>query len=436
MEGGALDDEPALDVTVISPHGEIILEVRDERSNEICLYRVQVDRLRQSSAYFERLLHPDKFGEGKETAEALERLKKKYSKVTDAPHTELPRVKISDVGKISKVSTIKNLVADFSRALHGLDLLTPSPPLANLANLAIVADRFDALPHLAEYVRRHKYIQAIEGKSRVKTEEKARQKLLVGVLLNHGPWISPCSKQLIIQGSKCWDRDAEIDADAALWWSLPRGIEEEMMERREYVLETLESIQTHFMKLYSSNERQCKLGYDSSLQCDSFQLGEMVRFFTRANLLRWDGTLSSKEGTDSHSGDIERILDILRQCPSYQIDRNHAHCGLRTRLMPILEVIEPFMRLGSKANDIGICGDCWIERRAKYAWKDAKRPVGWSMMPLQLSAGRAVAPGSEACLLAHAKIRNMFMAAERHWTAQDVEGNGIESRVTLGYRRI
>jgi hypothetical protein len=98
--------------------------------------------------------------------------------------------------------------------------------------------------------------------------------------------------------------------------------------RRTCVLRTIASIQNQFLTLYSSRDRQCKLGYDSSSSCDSFQLGEMIKFLTKKNLL---SLVPFQENPDyiwpeAYNGDVDYLISILRQCPSYQIDHNHAHC--------------------------------------------------------------------------------------------------------------
>lgn len=428
------DDEPAFsDVIVIRPNdGDLILEV--SHADEAFLYRVNVQRLVAGSQYFKKLLSGG-FGEAIEVQSKLESLDR--SNIAKTSPDALPRVRISDVGRISKVSSIRDLVKDFLNAAHGHDILKV-PPIPNFANLAVVADRFDCLGPLTEVSRRSKYLSAIDAraqrKSEAQSEERNRQKLLIGLLLDHGPWLAPPSKRLIVGGSSCWKPDAVEDPDSALWCDLPHGIEEELLCRREFILETIESVQSHFLKLYSSAERQCKLGYDTSLQCDSFQLGEMIRFFQRINTLSLEGTLSTKDGTDAYSGDIERLLDALHGCPSYQIDRNHSHCGLRTRLMPILEALDPLIRPG-KVIGVGICGECWQKHRAEYAWSLAKRPVSWSRRKLSALSGNMIAePGSAACLSRHLKVREMFMATERDWS-QD-EGRPIDSKITLGIRKM
>src|SRR5215469_6497984 len=282
------EDEPASDITVITTAGDLVLQV--SHGDETFLYRVAVASLTKTSRYFKNLLEGD-FGEGIQVQRNLKALDR--DKIAELPHDALPLVKIEDLGRISKVNTIRNLVEDFLNIVHDHVLPKP-PPISNLANLAIVADRFDCLPSLIAADRRLKFIQANErrkssaltsAKPVPDSEERTRQKLLIGILLDHSPWVSLASKRLIIGGSTRWKADGVDDTDTALWWDLPRDVEEELICRRSYLLETLESLQSHFLKLYSSTDRQCKLGYDTSPQCDSFQLGEMLRFFQRINTL-------------------------------------------------------------------------------------------------------------------------------------------------------
>jgi hypothetical protein len=196
------------------------------------------------------------------------------------------------------------------------------------------------------------------------------------------------------------------------------------MSRRSYALDTIESIQGQFLKLYSGGERQCRLGYDSSPQCDCFQLGEMVRFFTRINTLRLQGTLSGADVSEPYHDNLHRLLELLRQSPTYQIDKNHTHCGIRTKLAPLLAQLEPYLVIGNAA-DLGICGECWHAHRARYAWSEAKRPVSWRSPVVSSTSGKSRgAAGSEGCLEFHIKVRDMFMAVSRDWRAGDPAGLG------------
>ena len=198
--------------------------------------------------------------------------------------------------------------------------------------------------------------------------------------------------------------------------------EEELVYRRECVLDTINSLQSHFLRLYSQGERQCRLGYGSSPQCDSFQLGEMIRFFTRIGTLRLQGTIYDVESPSLYSGDIEKLLDSLRQCPPYQIDENHRHCGLRTRFIPLLDALQASLRLDARNTELGLCGDCWRDHRDEYRWPGAKRPLSWSVASLPPSRSALLSrelPGRNSCLARHLAFRDMFMAVHRDWTADE-----------------
>jgi len=224
------DSHEDIDSIIISPIGDLILDVLDDSQHQRFSYRVEADRLRPASQYFTSLLHPTKFWEGISLSHRLEDLLERYGDIEDAPERELSRIEILDVGRIGKVNSIRMVMADFLRALHGLDLSTPTPVVPNLANLTIVADRFDAVPAFARHVRRKKYLQTIDskthnGKRQDLSEERVRQKLMIGALLDYPPWVAMYSKRLIIKNSVMWNSDAAVDDNSALWWDLPYGME-------------------------------------------------------------------------------------------------------------------------------------------------------------------------------------------------------------------
>lgn len=124
-----------------------------------------------------------------------------------------------------------------------------------------------------------------------------------------------------------------------------------------------------FIALYSSRTRQCALGYDSSGACDSFQLGEMIKFLAKKELLFLVPFQSvSPEDPDyiwpqAYTSDIDHLIGLLRQCPPYQIDHNHSHCGLRVRILPALDYIKDCIEAG-----IGINPLRWKADRATQTW--------------------------------------------------------------------
>lgn len=221
-----------LDTQVVSPGGDLILDVCQEEGGQQFSYRVDSKTLSESSRYFENLLS-DRFSEGQQLSAALEALKTStHSNIADAPADALPRILIVNVGRIgiSKGSNIQNLVADFLRAVHGNDLAVANPPAPNLANLAVVADRFDAVESLSRFVQRKKYMQLLDArlKGRPSTslpEDRVRQKLFVGLLFDHPPWVTRYTKHLVMRDSIQWRPGAEEDHTKPLWWDLPNGVE-------------------------------------------------------------------------------------------------------------------------------------------------------------------------------------------------------------------
>ena len=390
----------------LDPDGDLVLKIEHgKQSSTIDAYsfRLSSTVLTANSKYFERLLQSGRFEEAKKVENVHEVLRTQYGMPAKAPAEELPILEIQDLGRISNVKAIDALLTDFFLILYGKELLN-LPPVSNLANLAIVADRFDALGAVRSYVARKRMVRAIDGKTTPKadaalTEERTRQRILVAKLLDYPTWMVKYSARLILRG---WVGN-EADVESPLWRDLPSRLEEELAFRRECILETVQSLQTHFLGLYTSRERQCKLGYDSSAQCDSFQLGEMVRFFVRVGMLSLKGVLvDSAEPTPSFEGDIFSLLDSLRQVPEYQIDRFHTHCGIRTRLVPLLDLLQ------ERLQSVGICAECWHSDRVSYAWTEAKKPMLWKRSSFSLRG--------QGCANRHAGVRELFMASERDWT--------------------
>ena len=390
-------------IIAIDEHGDLVVHIEHQTAQAKLAqkYRVSIATLRTTSRYFASLLD-GRFGESAKIEQQHTILRQRYNSLDKAPSLELPSVYIEDIGRISAVKSIEALCTDFLLILHGKDTLA-SPPVANLANIAIVADRFDALDAVRTYAARKRLIRGIDGKTTQKaeqglTEERVRQRLLVAVLLDHAPWVDRYSARLITKG---WVGKEADEADA-MWWNLPQNLEEELVTRREYILDMLQASIGQIVGLYTSRERQCRLGYDSSAACDSFQLGEMIRFLSRSGILEVKGMLfDTGEPLESYEGDIFTLIDSLRQVPEYQIDRNHTHCGIRGRLIPMLDIVLDAL------HHVGICAECWTACRAEHAWVDAKRPLVWRSQSYR-SKGQAHKD-------THAQVRAMFTATDRNW---------------------
>lgn len=216
-------------VVIIAATGDIVIDAEAEDGGEMVSLRVDSKALKNASPYFERLLDP-KYQEGVSIARQYDELRQLYPTSMDVAVAKLPHVKISYLGQTS-VRTIRPLMTDFMNILHGNDSRMRKLPLVNLANLAVIADRFDACSTVARWANRKGLFgsQTVVKAASTATlsEESVRQRMLVGMLLQHGPWLSTASAQLIMNGSIMWsDGDHNTTPpDNALWWDIPGHLE-------------------------------------------------------------------------------------------------------------------------------------------------------------------------------------------------------------------
>ncbi|KAI9884852.1 MAG: hypothetical protein M1823_003379 [Watsoniomyces obsoletus] len=416
--GEANEDAFGASLVNIAEQGDLILNTDHKRPSEPSLFRVDSTCLKESSPYFRALLGTN-FKEGASVRESHERLIYQGRTPAEARASQLPQIHLSDFGQESQPTDLSNFVGDFLRIIHGLDITPTKPGIRYFACLATLADRYNCLAAVSQYVERKRYLHSLNGRTKGRTsgeisEEHLRQKILVGWLLNYPPWVMSYSQRLIIRGSVRWagggtDTDASVDdAEQCLWWDLPDGIEVELQTRRERILETINSLQMDLVGRYMSRRQQCTLGYASSPQCDSFQLGEAIRFLSRVGTIKVQGLLYDTHMGEPNARSIFEIISTLRQCPSYQIDQHHAHCGIRSRLVPALQFIQFVLEYG-----VGLCRDCWENNRLESRWSE---------IPLE---GRWVMPGDYAewlssrrpssCKEFDAKIKALFTAATREW---------------------
>ncbi|CAK7203285.1 hypothetical protein SEUCBS139899_006016 [Sporothrix eucalyptigena] len=275
------------------------------------------------------------------------------------------------------------------------------PTLLELATLALQADRFACTEAVTAYVKalRLRFPQPIVRATRgdgsigvgssansgsnfpsLANEEAIRQKVFVSWLLDQPLRFHAGTRELILYGSQRWraaltgeEEDDEVyengngaryqavqKSHLPAWWDIPDGIESELQFRRACIVNCIASVLRHFLALYTSrNKRQCKMGYESSAACDSFQLGEIIKFLFHKDLMFLHDfsstTMSRGRGqqrispADYAAVDINHILATLKQCPAYQLDKHHVNCGLRTRILPILEYIQTMLGAGAVA---------------------------------------------------------------------------------------
>lgn len=233
--------------------------------------------------------------------------------------------------------------------------------------------------------------------------------------------------------------------------SLPSKQKDELQHRRDCILNTIASVPRHFLRLYTSRARQCTLGYESSRSCDSYQLGEMVTFLSSRGLLSlvdFSGRSTTDDvGLDGGGGGIrdyatDNIADILadlRECPSYQIDQHHRNCGLRTRLLPILDHIQAMLA----SNAVAVSRPAWSRDREAASWR---RPEGSGLderdetkkvYRFTRSMAGDMRLRHEGSLAVDGRARALFTADAWDWTAEDRDepreaGMGRWNTPTLG----
>ncbi|RYC53588.1 hypothetical protein CHU98_g12622 [Xylaria longipes] len=266
------------------------------------------------------------------------------------------------------------------------------------------------------------------------SENVLRQKILVSWLLNQPVRFAAATRELIMNGSCQWSsfgEEAEDETNSATWWYLQDGLEQELQYRRNCILNTLASVPRHFLLLYTSSRsaRQCKLGYDSSVACDSYQLGEMFKFLTNKGLLFLaDFSPASLDAiADAALLPVDGVLATLRQCPGYQIDKNHTNCGLRTRMLPILDFVQGLL----SASSVPVARAAWKGNRAAHAWMpgpEGKKVDGGARdhddeNDRSFRFTRALAADQrlrfENTMGADKFARDVFTATSWDWTAED-----------------
>ncbi|KAI1339921.1 hypothetical protein F5Y15DRAFT_59136 [Xylariaceae sp. FL0016] len=350
-------------------------------------FRVELGVLRKQSKYFEKLLSDVRFQEAKDIADAFAALSVKNVEPGAADAKDLPWIKIHDDDEATHYAHRDGAFADLLRILHGQAAITKQITMPFVTTLAVLADRFDCTVAVSKYVQTGlKFKWPVTSRKPVRDETPTmsrnnenvlRQKILVSWLLNQPVKFQSATRELIMNGSTQWssfgaeEGDEDVDgagtSTTATWWYLQDGLEPELQYRRHCVLNTVASVQRHFLARYASrNARQCRLGYDSSVACDSYQLGEMFKFLTHKGLLSpVDFSPASLDGiADAALLPIDALLATLRQCPSYQIDKNHSNCGLRTKILPILDFLQGLL----SANSVPLSRQAWKNNRQAAAW--------------------------------------------------------------------
>lgn len=103
------------------------------------------------------------------------------------------------------------------------------------------------------------------------------------------------------------------------------------------------------------------------------------------------------EDPEPFNGSICDILAQLRACPTYQLE-NHTHCGLRSRLLPILDRL--------MIRRVAMCLECWRKNRAQESWLENPTQGNWEFKMERMAYGCEE----------HRKAKAMITASHRDWT--------------------
>ncbi|KAK4453699.1 hypothetical protein QBC34DRAFT_191383 [Podospora aff. communis PSN243] len=463
-------NSPEIEVIEIAPDGDILLDVTFETSSETLKaarraakprpgqkvaapapvlkpslrvgYRVQLSVLKQKSKYFDSLLGDTRFAEAKSIATAFEKLSIRNIKPSEAPSSDLPAVKIHEDDEATKIAGQDAIFSDLLRILHDKprDSSTGAAKpwtMHQVAALAVLADRFNCTVAVSKSFTTLKFKWPTTSTTLPKedrplpsltkpAEESLRQKILVSWLLDQPPKFSASTRELTLYGSLRWtlapeDDDQDAPYYTAAWWHLPDDLESELAHRRACILNTLASIPRHFLGLYTSKQRQCKLGYDSSASCDSFQLGEMMKFFLSHNLISlMDFSPSSLEETplQDHFAtvDVHAIVNLLKQVGGYQIDKHHTNCGLRTRITPVMMYVGTML----SSNVVAIQRAAWKKQRDVTSWvSEREGQVEEKVFRFTRSLLGDQRLRYEGAMAADRMARSLFTAGRWDWSPED-----------------
>ncbi|KAL8876539.1 MAG: hypothetical protein Q9198_005285, partial [Flavoplaca austrocitrina] len=226
------------DPIVIDTQGDLLLDVHYSK-DLIQYYRVSVSVLRKQSSYFHNLLSTS-FSEGTKVDSRLATLRNCQKDIACVPPSALPTVTISDIA-IGPADAQTNICeASFGlllEVLHGrlqwsiLKTKGYVRPII-LAMLAHYAEAFAAIPAVSKEINALSEKGYIRGNARptkdVK-EDKSRQKIYAGLILDLPEWVQTHSAALIIWGSKSWvgetERSIGVDTAEYPWDYLSGGVE-------------------------------------------------------------------------------------------------------------------------------------------------------------------------------------------------------------------
>ncbi|KAI4150049.1 MAG: hypothetical protein LQ340_004290 [Diploschistes diacapsis] len=387
LDNNSADLQP---IMVIDQIGDAVLQLMDRDGSSVSKYRVSSEQLKKVSGYFDAMLTPGKFSESTQFYSQIEALKSKFDgDCGKAPAAKLPILSFPEVMELTLSKSTTQALTALLLLSHGQTDMKEKQSVNSMAHLAVIAEQVLATDITRQYVLT--YLRKLKAKSPrwspvVQDKEKWRQLVYLGyvyddievfawfsaLLIDHGPDIvvehNP-EKHSKKENSRARTRtESEIIPP---WFNLPNDMEDELYSRRHYILRTLASIPQSLLRPYLSNPRvipNCKLGYDTSPHCDSFQLGEALRFLVRKSLLSSNLHLTiTPDALEplQHTGRLTALIKSMKEMPNHQLNAHHHHCGIRGLLVNRLNGIESFLAWEGQA---GLCVRCWKDKTPGSSW--------------------------------------------------------------------
>lgn len=227
------------------------------------------------------------------------------------------------------------------------------------------------------------------------------------------------------------------------------GLEEIPKTHDLVVTSTRPTLGTTFSTSISHREYlryQCRAGFGNGSQCDLFHLGQMTRFFALksksiflgSTLIDPDFSIAEVDDDDDDAeqygttqstsyatppSDIISLFASLKQYPDYQVDTSHHGCGVRRRILPVLNCIEKYIL--DPRGLLGIDYKEWKDssKRSQIQWGSKtsrkghivdirfEKIVGIHVPSPKCSSVSATTSEDEAKLL--------FTAKKRNWESYD-----------------
>lgn len=257
----SLDSAPSRDVQstagaqkVICRDGDLIIQYIEESSSVTHRWRVDSDSLRRNSPYFEALLDPQKFAEGRLLAQDKQN---QLAASKSAPSARNAAESHGDRSEVLNIPTVRLIESPMTKlcgtdaigafleilCLNVQDRETRAAVERDLRNMPI--SLFERIIEIAEALNSPKFVneslrRVVHGESGGTkgthskfnpttwkwSEERVRQKIIIALSLGEAQTAKVMTHSLVVTGSRYWANKPEMPSIPHLRWQyLPHGIE-------------------------------------------------------------------------------------------------------------------------------------------------------------------------------------------------------------------